>query len=307
VRILLRTSREQSRAWQQALRSALPEAELAVWPDVPFAPDYVAAWKPSAALFERVPRPKAIFNLGAGVDALMGMPNLPPGVPVIRLEDAGMARQMAEYVTLAVLAAFRQRAAYRALQRERTWRQLPQPEAGDCPVGFLGLGVLGRACAEALRPFGFPLLAWTRAPREATGIATCCGDEGLATLLGAARVLVCLLPLTPATRGLLDAQRLGALPRGAHVVNVARGGIVVDADLLALLDAGHLAGATLDVFDEEPLPAAHPFWHHPKIVLTPHVSAVTRVEASARQVAEKIRSLERGEPVSGVVDRQRGY
>jgi glyoxylate/hydroxypyruvate reductase A len=270
-------------------------------------PDYVAAWKPGPELFERIAPPRAIFNLGAGVDALLQLPNVPADVPVVRLEDAGMAAQMAQYVSLAVLAAHRRRDDYARQQRAREWRALPSVPARNFRVGLLGLGVLGGTCAAALRPFGYTLLGWSRTAREVPGVETFAGDEGLGALLRQVQMLVCLLPSTPATRGILDRARLAQLPHGAHVVNVARGDLLVDADLLTLLDEGHLAGATLDVFHEEPLPAAHPFWHHPGIVLTPHVSAVTLVRESAEQVAAKIRQLERGEPVTGIIDRQRGY
>lgn len=307
MQVLLRTSREQSEAWQEGLRAALPEADVTVWPDIVAKPDYVAAWKPTPELFEHIAAPKAIFNLGAGVDGLLRLPNLPAGVPVIRLEDAGMAQQMAEYVTLAVLAAQRHRDVYVTQQRSTIWRPLTRIAATDFAVGMLGLGVLGRACLEALRPFGYPLLGWSRHPKQIAGVTTFAGMKALNAMLARTRALVCLLPATADTRGLLDAQHLSGLPRGAHVINVARGALVVDDDLIALLDSGHLGGATLDVFNEEPLPATHPFWHHPKIVLTPHVSAVTLVDESVAQVAAKIRRLERGETVTGVIDPDLGY
>lgn len=307
MRILLCTPATQSGVWRDALACALPEANITVWPDVDTSPDYVAAWRPSAELFERVRPVRAIFNLGAGVDALMRIPNVPADVPVIRLEDAGMAAQMIEYVTLAVLAAQRQRDAYAAQQRDRIWRALPRIPAQEFTVGMLGMGVLGEACARALAVFGFPLLGWSRRTRNVAGVAMFAGPDALPDMLARTRVLVCLLPSTADTRGLLDRERLSKLPRGAHVVNVARGTLVVDEDLLSLLDAEHLASATLDVFHDEPLPSTHRFWHHPKIVLTPHISAVTLPHESAVQVAAKIRRLERGESVTGMIDRARGY
>ncbi len=307
LRLLLRTSQAVSKAWRDALAAALPEADIAIWPDVAFAPDYVLAWKPSRELFDRVPRPRAIFNLGAGVDALLRVPNLPPGVPVIRLEDAGMAAPMAEYVTLEVLAAHRKRDAYRRAQQQAHWSDLACADPRAFTIGLLGLGVLGRACADALRPFGFRLVGWSRSPKALAGVETHAGPDALAHVLAQSNVLVCLLPATDDTVDLLDAPRLALLPRGAYVVNVARGELVVDHDLVRAIDSGHLAGATLDVFRTEPLPPTHPFWHHPAIVVTPHVSAVTRIPESAAQVAAKIRRLERGEPVTGVVDRARGY
>lgn len=307
VRILLCTPAAQSGAWHDALRAALPDAEITVWPDLDSTPDYVAVWRPVPDLFAHVRPSRAIFNLGAGVDGLMRLQGVPDDVPVIRLEDAGMAEQMAEYVTLAVLAAQRRRDAYRAQQRDRVWRALPRIPAREFGVGILGLGVLGQACARALAPLGYPLLGWSRSARNVAGVETYAGLDALPRMLERTSALVCLLPSTPDTRALLDRERLSRLPRGAHVINVARGDLVVDDDLLSLLDSGHLASATLDVFHEEPLPATHPFWHHPGIVLTPHISAVTLPEQSAAQVAAKIRRLEAGGSVTGAIDRALGY
>jgi glyoxylate/hydroxypyruvate reductase A len=307
VDVLLATPGNDASQWQAALARALPEARLHAWPDAPAVVDFAAVWKPAPAVFERVRVRRAIANLGAGVDALLALPTLPADVPIVRLEDAGMAEQMAEYVLLAVLSAFREERAYADQQRARQWLQRPRLPKGEFTVGLLGLGVLGQAVARPLRELGFPLLGWSRADRQVAGVDARSGPEGLADTLARSRVLVCLLPSTSETRGLLDRARLARLPRGAHVVNVARGDLVVDEDLVALLDDGHLASATLDVFRHEPLPPSHPFWHHPKITLTPHVSAVTMIDASAAQVADKFRAIARGEPVGGIVDRARGY
>jgi len=307
MKILLQSPRERALEWHAALQAALPEATVAAWPDAPASPDYALVWKPPAELFIRARPTRAIFNLGAGVDGLMAVPTLPDDVPVIRLEDAGMAEQMAEYVTLAVLRAYREIDAYAAQQRDGLWRPRPRIAKPSFGVGFLGFGVLGNAVAHALLPFGFPLHAWSRTRKTTPGIVSYAGIAELDEFLAKARVLVCLLPATPDTASLLDRVALETLPAGAHVVNVARGGIVVDEDLVALLDNGHLAGATLDVFREEPLPPGHPFWHHPRVTLTPHASALTQVDDSVAQVAAKIRQLERGEWVTGIVDRARGY
>ncbi|MEP7180917.1 MAG: glyoxylate/hydroxypyruvate reductase A [Betaproteobacteria bacterium] len=293
--------------WHAALATALPDAAIAMWPDAPPAPDYALVWKPPAELFKRSRPTRAIFNLGAGVDSLLAVPTLPEGVPVIRLEDAGMAAQMAEYVTLAVLRAYRESDRYDEAQRAGRWQPRPRLAQSDFGIGILGFGVLGRAVAAALAPFGFPLAGWSRRRRDEAGVAAFAGPDELPAFLQRTRVLVCLLPSTLQTRGLLCRATLERLSRGAHVVNVARGDLVVDADLVALLDAGHLAGATLDVFRTEPLPPDHAFWHHPRIVVTPHVSAVTDVASSISQVAVKIRRLQQGQPVTGVVDRGRGY
>jgi glyoxylate/hydroxypyruvate reductase A len=218
-----------------------------------------------------------------------------------------MAAQMAEYVTLAVLRDYREADAYATQQRAAQWLQRTPIAKADFRIGILGYGILGAAVANALLPFGFPIAVWSRTRKSASGIVAYAGRAELPALLAASRVIVCLLPSTPATRGLLDRDAFDSLPRGAHLINVARGEIVVDEDLIAALDTGRLSRATLDVFREEPLPSGHPFWHHPRIALTPHRSAVTLVDDSVAQVAAKIRRLERGEPVSGVVDRVRGY
>jgi glyoxylate/hydroxypyruvate reductase A len=307
MRILLQAPRDENETWRAALSAALPEAVLAVWPDAPSAIDYALVWKPPPELFARVRPGKAIFNLGAGVEVLLGTATLPEGIPVIRLENAGMAAQMAEYVTLAVLRAYRESDAYAVQQREGRWQPRPRFAKSAFGVGILGFGVLGQAVAGALAPFAFPLFAWSATRKQLAGVQSFAGQTELHSFLAASRVLVCLLPSTRATRGLLDYANLSRLPRGAHVVNVARGEIVVDEDLVALLDADHLAGATLDVFRAEPLPPGHPFWHHPRITLTPHASAVTVVDDSIAQIAAKIGRLERGEPVTGIVDRARGY
>jgi glyoxylate/hydroxypyruvate reductase A len=307
MKILLQMPGRAVEAWRAALASALPEAGIDVWPDARGNPDYLLVWRPPAELFSRVRPAKAIFNLGAGVDALLAVPSLPREVPVIRLTDAGMAEQMAEYVTLAVLRAYREMDVYAAQQGDCLWQPRPRLAKRGFGIGLMGHGVLGRAIAAALLPFGFALASWSRAPKSIDGVRSFAGRAELPAFLAASRVLVCTLPSTPETAGILDRDTLSQLPRGAHVVNIARGELVVDADLLALLDSGHLAGATLDVFREEPLPPGHAFWHHPRVTLTPHVSAATLVPESVAQVAAKIRAIERGEAVSGVVDLDRGY
>lgn len=304
---VLLASASQAVEWQQAFARLLPEARLHVWPQTPDAVDFAIVWKPPDEVFARVRIRRAIFNLGAGVDGLLAVSTLPRDVPIVRLEDAGMAVQMAEYVTLAVLRAYREQDAYAAQQRERRWHQRARLPKADFGIGLLGFGVLGQAVANALRTFAFPLYGWSRSQRTASGVAMFSGRTGLRDMLARSRVLVVLLPSTPDTRGLLDRTALGLLPAGAHLVNVARGSLVVESDLVDRLDAGHLASATLDVFESEPLPPGHRFWHHPKIVLTPHVSAATLVDESAAQVAAKLRAMARNESVTGVVNAQRGY
>ncbi len=307
MKILLQMTARAIDEWRAELERVLPEANIATWPEAVSSPDYVLVWKPPPELFGRVRPGKAIFNLGAGVDALLAVPTLPPDVPVIRLEDAGMAEQMAEYATFAVLRIYREMDVYEADQREQRWRPRPQRAKSEFGVGIMGLGVLGRAIGAALAPFNFPLAGWSRERQSVPGIATFVGSAELPPFLAQSQVLICALPSTATTRGILGRATLALLPRGAHVVNIARGDIVVEEELVALLDEGRLGGATLDVFREEPLPPEHAFWHHPRIMITPHVAAFTVVADSVAQVAAKIRSIERGEVVSGVVDRERGY
>ena len=308
MRILLYVSGRDAGAWREAFARALPEADVVPWP-VPAGArfDYAVVLSPGPEHVEALSRVKAVFNLGAGVDAFLRLPPLPRTVPLIRLEDAGMAEQMAEYAAYAVLRVFRDFPHYADDQRARRWSPRPRADKAAFRVGVLGLGVLGQRVAATLRDLGFPVLGWSRGARTIEGVTTLSGPEGLRALLPQCRVAIVLLPRTPATEGLLDRQALSRLPQGAWLVNLARGGLVVDDDLLALVDAGHLGGAMLDVFVEEPLPPAHPFWHHPRIEITPHVSGRTLVAPSVEQVAGKIRALERGLPVTGAIDRTRSY
>jgi glyoxylate/hydroxypyruvate reductase A len=295
-------------AWLPVLRSVLPEADIRVWQQGDDAPaDFAVVWKPTAAMLAASRGLRAIFNLGAGVDAILQMDAFPKDVPLVRIEDGGMAAQMAEYVAQAVLRHFRRDDEYEAQRREKRWQVLPPNERTDFPVGILGLGVLGTRIAQTLLTFGFPLHGWSRTRKQMEGVVCHAGDAELDSFLRATKVLVCVLPLTADTRDILDANNLGKLQRGAYLINVARGPHVVDEDLLAVIASGHIAGAKLDVFREEPLPPAHPFWNEPRIAITPHISALTGMEDSARQIADKIRALQEGRPVSGVVDLAKGY
>ena len=295
----------QPEPWLDGLRAALPEANVALWaPGAPHA-DYAVVWAPPQQFFDEQTQLRGIFTIGAGVDALLQL-KLPPGVPLHRLEDAGMAVQMAEYVCHAVIRYFREFDAMAADAATGTWRQRNPRLRSEFTVGLLGLGVLGQRVAQSLRAFEFPVIGWSRKPKVLEGIRCLAGREQLPDVLAASRVLVCLLPLTPETQDILNRQTLQQLPRGSYLVNVARGGHLVDQDLLDLLDGGHLAGATLDVFRTEPLPREHAFWRHPKITVTPHTSARTLRAESIAQIAQKIRAMQRGEP-SALVNLERGY
>ncbi|WP_119965169.1 2-hydroxyacid dehydrogenase [Simplicispira lacusdiani] len=292
--------------WLQGLRAAFPQAEIAVWqPGAPVA-DYAVVWAPPQQFMDEQQGLKALFNIGAGVDALLQR-RLPPGARVVRLDDAGMAVQMAEYVCHAVIRHFREFDQYEAGMRAGQWAYRKPRLRQDLPVGVMGLGVLGERVARALAQFDFPVNGWSRSPKALDGIRAFSGPEGFHGFLAASRVLVNLLPLTPDTENILNRDTLARLRPGGYLINVARGAHLVEDDLLALLDSGHLAGATLDVFRTEPLPAGHPFWNHPRIVATPHTSARTLRDESIAQIAGKIGALERGEAIAGVVDPGRGY
>lgn len=292
--------------WLEGLRAALPQAEIALWaPGAPQA-DYAVVWAPPQQFFDEQGGLKAAFNIGAGVDALLKL-RLPPGTQLVRLEDAGMSVQMAEYVCHALIRHFREFDSYEAETRQGRWSFRKPRQRADWPVGIMGLGVLGARVAKAVAAFEFPVRGWSRSPRQIEGVRCFAGAEQLDDFLAASKVLVCLLPLTPDTRDILNRRNLSRLQPGGYVINVARGAHLVDDDLLQLLDSGHLAGATLDVFRTEPLPTEHPFWRHPKITVTPHTSARTLREETIAQIAGKIVARERGQAIAGIVDPQRGY
>jgi glyoxylate/hydroxypyruvate reductase A len=225
----------------------------------------------------------------------------------VRLDDAGMSVQMAEYVCHAVIRHFREFDAYDADTQAGKWSCRKPRSRADFAVGVMGLGVLGERVAKALHVFEFPVNGYSRSPKEVAGVRCFSGTQALPDFLAATRVLVNLMPLTPETENILNQHTLSQLPQGGYVINVARGKHLVEDDLIALIDSGHLAGATLDVFRTEPLPAAHPFWQHSKITVTPHTSARTLREESIAQIVGKIRALGRGEPIQGLVDTVRGY
>lgn len=305
--VVVHTHAHSRTRWADELRARLPGAQVDEWPAGDDA-DYAVGWAPPEDFFARHPRLRAFFSAAAGVDHLLRHPGLPADLPIVRLEDAGMAAQMAEYCLHEVYGAWQRRHDYAAQQREGAWQVLPTPRRSEFPVGVLGLGVLGARVARTLAGFGYTVNGFSRAPRTIEGVRGFSGgDEALQAFLHASRALVVLAPLTADTTDLLDRRRLSWLQPGGWVINVARGPLIVDEDLVALIDEGHLAGATLDVFRQEPLPASHPFWRHPRIRMTPHVSALTLIGVSAEQVAGKLLRLARGEAVGGLVDRARGY
>jgi glyoxylate/hydroxypyruvate reductase A len=297
-----------AREWAAELRTHLPGADVGIDGEraMPQA-DYAVGWSPPEGFFERHPALRAFLSVAAGVDRLLRNPGLPPALPVVRLEDAGMGWQMTEYCVHEVLRLRGRFDDYAAQQARAAWQPHPPRRREATRVGVLGLGVLGRQVATTLAGLGYPVAGYTRTPTRVERIASFAGPAQWVPFLARSDVLIVLAPLTADTANLIDAHALAQLPRGAYLINIARGGLVDDDALLAALDAGQLAGATLDVFRTEPLPPEHPFWRHPRVRVTPHVSGPTLVPESAAQVADKIARLARGDTVGGLVDRLRGY
>jgi glyoxylate/hydroxypyruvate reductase A len=292
--------------WVLGLQQAFPQASVAAWtPCAPVA-DHAIVWAPPQQFIDEQVGLKTLFNIGAGVDALLQL-KLPPNLQVVRLDDAGMSVQMAEYVCHAVIRHFREFDGYDADTQARKWSYRKPRSRADFAVGVMGLGVLGERVAKALQVFDFPVNGYSRSAKNLPGIRCFSGAQGLPEFLAATRVLVNLMPLTPETENILNESTLSQLQKGGYVINVARGRHLVEEDLITLIDSGHLSGATLDVFRTEPLPAEHPFWRHPQIIVTPHTSARTLREESITQIVGKIQALQRGEAINGVVDPQRGY
>ena len=296
-------------AWVAALRDALPEARVRLWGDEHSdgQADFAVVWAPPIDLFAREPRLRALFNLGAGVDALLRLPGLPDGLPLVRLEDGGMAVQMAEYVLYHLLRESRDFGRYERQQAEGLWRPLDDIDRDAWTVGVLGAGAMGARIAEACAALEYPTAVWSRRGRAVPGAESHGGETGLAAFLARTRVLVNALPLTDATRGILCRRTFDQLRPDAVVINIARGGHLIEADLLAALDDGRVRAAVLDVFEREPLPPGHPFWTDARISVTPHVAGASLMDRTVRQIAGKIRALDRGEAITGVVDRGRQY
>lgn len=299
--------------WRDALAERLPQAEVitaAAPPEQRREADYLAVWKPPEALLREPANLKGIVNLGAGVDALLGNPGLPAGVPIVKLRDAGMAELIGDYVRYGILHFQRDFDRYRRQQARREWREHAVMDKADWPVGVLGLGAIGAKVAAMVAADGFPVHGWSRTPKSLDGITSHHGDAGLYELLGRVRTLVLLLPDTRATRQIIDVRALSRLPEGAGLINPGRGTLIDEAALLEALgegeSEGRLRGALLDAFPEEPLPADSPLWSHPRVWVTPHMAGPTPLGAALDQVAEALRAFEAGE-AQDTVDPDAGY
>jgi glyoxylate/hydroxypyruvate reductase len=311
--VLLAVSGLDPAPWEARFRTLAPQRDIRLPALVGDAADitYACAWQAPRGLLAGLPRLQVIFSLGAGVDHLVADPTL-PDVPVVRIVDPDLTMRMTEYVVLHVLMHHRRQRLYDAQQRECRWHEHEQPPASAVAVGVMGLGVLGCDAARALSRLGFRTAGWSRTPKLLAGIETFHGNDGLDAFLRRTEILVCLLPATMATQGILRLKLLRKLERdggagGAYLINAGRGALQIDADILAALDEGTLAGATLDVFPTEPLPATSPLWLHPKVTITPHNAAASDPRALVANMLRQIDRFEAGLPLEHVIDRSVGY
>jgi len=306
--LLYKSEPERGRIWRALLAEHLPQLEFRTWPDVGQPEDirYLVAWEPSAELLESLPNLELLFSVGAGIDH-MDVARVPDQVGIVRMIDPALTQSMSEYVVMAVLALHRNLLDYIDAQRRGRWAPQGIVAARERRIGIMGLGNLGLAAIDALRQFGFDLAGWSRTPRTIDGVDCFAGSGSLAAFLGRTDILVCLLPLTEKTRGILCRRTFTMLPSGAGVINVGRGGHLVEPDLLSALEDGSVGAAVLDVFEEEPLAAGHPFWSHPRIVITPHRASHTGAMTGGQALLGNLRRHLAGEPMHGLVRRELGY
>ena len=312
--LLLAITRWDPKSWAERFRSLWPGRDIRLWPDGVGNPSdiaYACAWMPPPGLLATLPNLRAIFSLGAGVDHLLADPAL-PDVPIARIVDPDLTMRMREYVTLHVLLHHRRQRLYDAQQRERRWLDHEQPAANEVSIGIMGIGELGRDAATTLAQLGFNVAGWSRTPKSIAGVETFHGGDGLEALLARSEILVALLPNTPTTQGILNLRLLRKLKRdgplgGAYLINAGRGNLQVDADVMAALDEGSLAGASLDVFPTEPLTKDSPLWSHPKVFVTPHNAAASVARTLVGNVLKQIENFEAGYPLRNLVDRKAGY
>lgn len=294
--------------WERELKRRVPDLDFRLWPAIGNPADITAAlvWLPPAGLLASLPNLKAILSLAAGVDKMLVDPTL-PDVPLCRLVDPSLTTTMSEYVLTNVLRYHRFMDIYEQQQRARVWKLLLPAPAEATKVGIMGMGVLGSDAASLLARHDFTVRGWSRTPKRQAGVETHHGADGLGAFLADLDILVCLLPLTAETEGVLSAGLFSRMKRGARIINVGRGKHLVEADLLAALESGRIAHATLDVFATEPLPSDNPLWSHPGVTVTPHAASFSQPKSGAEVVAENLNRLARGQSLLHVVDAKRGY
>lgn len=295
--------------WVPALQQEMPELDIRVHPDLGDVGniEYALVYKPPRGLLASLPNVRLIQSIAAGCDHILADPELPAGIPICRMVDDFLRAMMSEWAVYAVLHFHRDFPDYRARQQRSEWKRNWPEYTPETDVGVLGLGAIGTDVALKLAALGFRVHGWSGSAKSIEGVTSYTGPDDLARMLGKSRYVVNVLPLTEQTHGIINSETLAAMPRGSHVINLGRGGHVVDADLLAALESGHIAGAFLDVFNVEPLPADHPYWRHPKVVVTPHVAGELVPRSCAKTVAANIRRHMAGEPLLYVLDRERGY
>lgn len=294
--------------WQRWLAKHAPDVQMHIWPDVGDAEqvELLVAWQPPEDVMATFPNLKALLSVGAGADQF-DLSQLPAELPVVRMIEPGLTQGMVEYVTFAVLGLHRDMPRYFQQQRAAQWQTHPIRTANQRRVGVMGLGELGQASLQQLVSLGFDCAGWSRTPRDIAGVRCWHGADQLGEFLAHSDILVCLLPLTESTRGLLNAELFAQLPKGAALVQVGRGPQLVDDHLLTALESGQLSAAVIDVTDPEPLPPDHPFWQHPAIWLTPHIASQTQTDSAVAALLDNLRRYQRGEPMVGLIDRKRGY
>ncbi len=296
--------------WKKSLESKIPNLNFFTWSkDSNFQEkiDYALVWNPPPGQLHKLPGLKAILSLGAGVDGLLNDPELPNEIPIIRLVDHCLTKGMTEYVVYWTLFHHRQMAKYQQSINSQEWTQLPQADTREKKVGILGAGELGRDAAQALNFLEFDVATWSQSPKTINGVKSFYGPSGLSSVLKHSEILICLLPLTEETRGIINSKTLNQMSRGGVFINCARGAHVIDSDLLAALDSGQLKAATLDVFNDEPLEKSHPFWTKTNIFMTPHIASLTIPSSAAKRIAETIRIIESGGSPAHEIDLIKGY
>jgi glyoxylate/hydroxypyruvate reductase A len=306
--ILYKADPERGLIWQAIFAERAPDLPFLIWPDIgdATAVRYLVAWQPPDNFLELLPNLQVVFSVGAGVDQF-DLRLLPSHIPLVRMIEPSLAEGMVEYVVLSILATHRNLINYIGDQRRKQWKPIRLVPASRRRIGVMGLGVLGRSALDRLKTFGFPLMGWSRSQQVIEGVVCFSGSEQFRDFLSACDILVCLLPLTSETRGILNRHTFGAMPRGAALINVGRGAHLVESDLLDALECGQISSAILDVLSTEPLPENHAFWEHPGILITPHMAGMTQPETAAHVLLDNIRCHQTGEPIEGMVDANQGY
>lgn len=295
-------------SWIEEFHQQASDVELYVWPNIIDVEkvEFIAVWGYADINYCIFPNLKCVSSLAAGVDHI-DLKNIPQKIPVARIVDSAMRIQMSEYVIMAVCSYRRHLIEYKCQQHEKVWAKIPEIDMADLTVGIMGVGSLGMDAALKLQMLGYPVIGWSRSPKPDAEITVFSGEKELQNFLARSKILVCFLPITEETENILNYAVLSQLPKDAYLINVARGALLVDEDLISLLDSNHLFGACLDVFRKEPLPLEHPFWHHAKITVTPHMSSNPIFKNAVKQIITNYRRMKSGEKLLNVVDKNKGY